>query len=467
MAASTLTSSLVNIGFEIGRLKTGTPPRLVRRTIDFARTEAQPGEEPVPYFSCWLDDLFHVEQRPPQGAHQRHTQYPPGSILATVGQQQLCHITYTTPKTGQIVRSNLDRSPLYGGVIKGVGPRYCPSIEDKIMKFADKERHQIFLEPEGAHTEEVYVNGLSTSLPFDVQLELVRSVVGCERAEMTRPAYAVEYDFVPPTQLQATLESKPCRNLFLAGQINGTSGYEEAAAQGIIAGINAARRVRGQELLVLRRDQAYIGVLIDDLVTKGTNEPYRMFTSRAEYRLFLRQDNADERLAPIGHSVGLLPTHKYQIVLRKQESVAMELARLRSTKVGSLTLEQMLRRPELSYRDLPGSDPNLPDAVVRQVEVTAKYAGYMERQELEIERLRKMEAEVIPESLDYTAVVGLKMESRHKLNAVRPKTLGQASRISGVSPSDLGVIMVHLHRKTRGTESRVTAKTLEAAEEDG
>jgi tRNA uridine 5-carboxymethylaminomethyl modification enzyme len=315
-----------------------------------------------------------------------------------------------------------------------------------VVRFADKERHQIFLEPEGIHTDEIYVNGFSTSLPFDIQVEMVRTILGCERAEIARPGYAVEYDFVNPTQLDATLETKRVQNLFLAGQINGTSGYEEAGAQGILAGINAARRACSRPLITLRRDQAYLGVLVDDLVTKGTSEPYRMFTSRAEYRLLLRQDNADQRLAPIGHEVGLLPTACYEACQRKLQAIGREIERLESVRHEGHLLSHLLRRPEMSYDQLPGGHPRLPPDVTRQVEIAIKYAGYVERQELEISRHREMESSVIPGWLDYDAVPGLRTESRAKLKTHRPQTLGQAGRISGISPADISLLMVWVRR---------------------
>lgn len=468
-AAMGLSASLKEIGIELGRLKTGTPPRLVRSSIDFTKTEIQPGDEPVPWFTywkeeLWAEELFHVEQggianyelriANPTARHPntiRHSEfdtrnYPPDSILAQAGGQLPCHITWTTPRTAEIIRANIHKSPMYSGVIEGVGPRYCPSIEDKIVKFPEKERQQIFLEPEGIATDEIYVNGFSTCLPFEVQYEMVRSIIGCERAEIMRPAYAVEYDFAFPTQLHPSLETKVCRNLFLAGQINGTSGYEEAGAQGIMAGINAVRRAQGREPVILRRDQAYIGVLIDDLVTKGTVEPYRMFTSRAEYRLLLRQDNADLRLSEIGHDVGLLPERLWRKVAAKRDAIAAELDRLAKTHVGSDSLARLLRRPEVSYGDLPNRNEALSQEVAEQVEIALKYDGYIQRQEGEIAKFRTMEDKRIPDWLDFTTLRNLRPEARIKLNQIRPATLGQAARISGVSPADISVVMIAMKR---------------------
>jgi len=471
LAALGLSTSLKEIGVELGRLKTGTPPRLLRRSIDFSKTEAQSGDEPVPYFTFWKDDLFHMEQSAKNlfGSGRSAGKYPPGSILDKINDQLNCFITFTTQKTAGIIRSNLHKSPLYSGTIEGIGPRYCPSIEDKIVKFPEKERHQIFLEPEGVETDEFYVNGFSTSLPFEVQVELVRTIIGCENAEIMRPAYAVEYDFAYPTQLLPSLETKPCKNLFLAGQINGTSGYEEAGAQGIIAGINAARRVNALDPIILRRDQAYIGVLIDDLITKGTTEPYRMFTSRAEYRLLLRQDNADMRLSDIGHEIGLLSERKYSIFCSKQKAIYEELKRLYSTYYVNNSLAKILSRPEVGYKNLPNRNDALSEEVIQQVEIAIKYAGYIERQEVEVEKFKNLEDKQIPDSFEFSSVPSLRLEARQKLSKIRPTTIGQAARISGVSPADISILMVWLKRcggAGEGDDLSADAETCGACESE-
>ena len=441
-----LSDSLRHMGFELGRLKTGTPARLNGRTLDLTRMKEQPGDDPAPFFS------FTEKTHPLR--------------------QISCYLTYTNPLTHGIIRNNLDKSPLYAGVIKGVGPRYCPSIEDKVMRFSDRERHQVFLEPEGLDTEEYYANGVSTSLPYEVQVQLYRTIPGLEEVEIMRPAYAIEYDFAPPTQIQHSLETKNVAGLFFAGQINGTSGYEEAAAQGLMAGINASLMVQKRKPLVLGRNEAYIGVLIDDLVTRGTSEPYRMFTSRAEYRLILREDNADMRLREIGRQVGLVSDAEYRIFAEKKRAVERELDRLKRTwakpspmvnaalrQKGSneltadSSLEQLLRRPELSYEDISRIDPQevrVPSDAAEQVEIQVKYAGYIQRQLDQVARFAGLEQRPIPADLDYEAVVGLGAEVRQKLQQVRPVSLGQASRISGVTPAAISLLMVALEKRKRG-----------------
>ncbi len=430
-SAQFLSDPLRELGFEMGRLKTGTPPRINANTIDYSVCEPQPGDEPPVPFSHFTE---------------------------AITQKQLpCWITYTNEKTHQIIRDNLDRSPLYSGVIKSKGPRYCPSIEDKVVKFPDKTRHHIFLEPEGYNTDEVYVNGISTSLPEDVQIAIVRSIPGLENAEMMRAGYAVEYDYCPPTQCRPTLETQRVENLYFAGQINGTTGYEEAGAQGLIAGVNAALKLKGEEPLILRRDEAYIGVLIDDLVTKGVDEPYRMFTSRSEYRLLLRTDNADLRLMDYGKRIGLIGDSAYESFSRYRKLVEHNIERLERVRdlETQVSAAQRLRQGgKLSLEWLepsPGEGPLTPwslDKVRQEVEIQIKYEGYLKRQLSEIKRFEKMERKQIPLNVDYDAMRGLLTESRQKLKAVRPQSIGQASRIPGVTPSDISLLLVHLQRQS-------------------
>ncbi|MGC5776583.1 tRNA uridine-5-carboxymethylaminomethyl(34) synthesis enzyme MnmG [Paenibacillus pabuli] len=444
-----LSEHLRELGFELVRFKTGTPPRVHKDTIDFSKTEIQPGDEEPKFFS-YETESSNNEQLP-------------------------CWLTYTSVETHQIINDNLHRAPMFSGVIEGTGPRYCPSIEDKIVRFSDKPKHQIFLEPEGKNTSEYYVQGLSTSLPEDVQLAVLRSIPGMEKVEMMRNGYAIEYDAMVPTQLWPSLETKRLPGLFTAGQINGTSGYEEAAGQGVMAGINAARKVQGKDPIVLDRSQGYIGVLIDDLVTKGTNEPYRLLTSRAEYRLLLRHDNADMRLTEIGHDIGLITEERYAKFLDKKAKVEQEVARLKAAKVrpvevnskleeiGSTpiqdgsTLLTLMRRPEIGYdwiEQISPSEVELSPDMKEQVEIQIKYAGYIEKQLIHVERLLKMEKKKIPDTIIYDEIHGLAMEAKQKLAKIRPISIGQASRIAGVTPADISILLVYLEHYNRVTAAR-------------
>lgn len=440
-AAIGLSEALERLGIHLRRFKTGTPARVRRDSIDYSKLEVQAGDEPIIPFSF---------ETPREGLKN----------------QVVCHIAYTNEKTHQIIRDNIHRSPLYGGMIEGVGPRYCPSIEDKVMRFSEKPRHQSFVEPVGLHTEEMYLQGLSSSLPEDVQVQIYRSIVGFENVKIMRNAYAIEYDCIDPLDLKASLEFLRVEGLYGAGQFNGTSGYEEAAAQGLIAGINAARKVQGKEPLILDRASSYIGTLIDDLVTKGCSDPYRMMTSRSEYRLLLRQDNADQRLTPIGHEIGLISEERWQHYLHKQELIEQERKRIEKLTFGpSKELNEMLesrgtapmetgahasdliRRPQVSYKDLEPFDterPQLPDEVTEQVEIQIKYEGYIQKQLIQVEQMRRLETRKIPEDINYEEVRGLRLEAIEKLQRIRPHSIGQASRISGVSPADISVLLIYM-----------------------